>query len=333
MPGRKFNAGSGYRYGFNGQENSDEIAAGLTTAMYWEYDSRTGRRWNVDPKWNFWESLYSCFGNNPIGNSDVNGDIYVSDNSKGNTSDGGGDKKKKKKKDGGKTKITTDAGHGVTTPKGADKGSPSCLPGDKDIPCKNGQNQVYESDKALEIEKLTVFWLSLFGFDVQRTRTEKMVTKDTRVEWRYQLANANNSNLLISFHLDSYGFNYKNNGMKILYQQDKTNEKASINLANTIATNLIGIIDISPKPAQSFKEQKRIGRNGKPEINSGLLNDFTGEAGVILEFGNINYQPFLEKMDQNKVLVSYRVAESIYMYKNENKKPVLPIFFFLFNFH
>ena len=84
MPGRKFSGGSAYRYGFNGQENSDEIAAGLTTAMYWEYDSRIGRRWNVDPVGNYWESLYSCLGNNPIVMKDLNGDIYSPSNSKAN---------------------------------------------------------------------------------------------------------------------------------------------------------------------------------------------------------------------------------------------------------
>ncbi len=67
MPGRKFKqANSSYRYGFNGQEKSDEIAAGLTTAMYWEYDSRTGRRWNLDPVPKIGESEYTCFGGNPI---------------------------------------------------------------------------------------------------------------------------------------------------------------------------------------------------------------------------------------------------------------------------
>jgi YD repeat-containing protein len=71
MPGRKYNSGNGYRYGFNGQENSDEIAAGLTTAMYWEYDSRIGRRWNVDPVYK--HSPYSCFADNPNWFSDPNG--------------------------------------------------------------------------------------------------------------------------------------------------------------------------------------------------------------------------------------------------------------------
>jgi RHS repeat-associated protein len=75
MPGRKYTQpASSYRYGFNGQENSDEIAAGLTTAMYWEYDSRIGRRWNVDPKAEISESFYLCLGNNPIKYSDKNGD-------------------------------------------------------------------------------------------------------------------------------------------------------------------------------------------------------------------------------------------------------------------
>jgi RHS repeat-associated protein len=74
MPGRKFSAGSGYRYGFNGQENSTEIAAGLTTAMYWEYDSRIGRRWNIDPILKEWESPYATFSNNPVIYSDPDGD-------------------------------------------------------------------------------------------------------------------------------------------------------------------------------------------------------------------------------------------------------------------
>lgn len=55
-----------YRYGFNGQEISDEINPSLTTAQYWDYDSRIGRRWNTDPVVKPWESPYAAFGNNPI---------------------------------------------------------------------------------------------------------------------------------------------------------------------------------------------------------------------------------------------------------------------------
>lgn len=65
-----------YRFGFNGQEKDDEVAgAGNTnTAMFWEYDTRLGRRWNLDPKPNPSISDYACFANNPIEICDPNGD-------------------------------------------------------------------------------------------------------------------------------------------------------------------------------------------------------------------------------------------------------------------
>jgi hypothetical protein len=36
------------------------------TAEYWQYDSRLGRRWNVDPITYPWQSSYAAFNNNPI---------------------------------------------------------------------------------------------------------------------------------------------------------------------------------------------------------------------------------------------------------------------------
>lgn len=76
MPGRKYsqNAGSGYRFGVNGQEKSTEIHENSFTAEYWEYDSRLGRRWNIDPVVKPFESSYATFANNPIWNIDTNGE-------------------------------------------------------------------------------------------------------------------------------------------------------------------------------------------------------------------------------------------------------------------
>lgn len=67
---------SSYRFGFNGQEKDDEVSgAGNTmSATFWEYDARSGRRWNIDPVVKPWASRYSCFSNSPICNVDVNGD-------------------------------------------------------------------------------------------------------------------------------------------------------------------------------------------------------------------------------------------------------------------
>ena len=77
MPDRKYSAGSAYRYGFNGQEKSGEIDEALTTAEYWEYDSRIGRRWNMDPECSADESPYSTNHNNPILFSDPNGKFPI----------------------------------------------------------------------------------------------------------------------------------------------------------------------------------------------------------------------------------------------------------------
>ncbi len=75
-PGRKYNSASAYRYGFNGQEKSQEIDtfANLTTAKFWEYDTRTGLRWNIDPIGNPYTSPYAAFNRNPILHNDALGD-------------------------------------------------------------------------------------------------------------------------------------------------------------------------------------------------------------------------------------------------------------------
>lgn len=68
MAGRSFSSDS-YRYGFNGQEKDDEVTGNSGTsytAEYWQYDSRLGRRWNIDPVVKPWESPYAAFSNNPI---------------------------------------------------------------------------------------------------------------------------------------------------------------------------------------------------------------------------------------------------------------------------
>ena len=65
-----------YRFGFNGQEGDNEVYGDgkSYTAEYWQYDSRLGRRWNVDPIKTVNESSYSTNRNNPNFFSDPNGD-------------------------------------------------------------------------------------------------------------------------------------------------------------------------------------------------------------------------------------------------------------------
>jgi len=67
-----------YRFGFNGQEKDNEIAGegNTNTATFWQYDSRLGRRWNIDPQRRIWEGSYSVLGNNPVLFIDPLGNVW-----------------------------------------------------------------------------------------------------------------------------------------------------------------------------------------------------------------------------------------------------------------
>jgi hypothetical protein len=67
--------GDKYRFGFNGQEKTDEVygKGNLNTALFWEYDTRIARRWNVDPVDQISVSNYAIMRNNPIYNIDPMG--------------------------------------------------------------------------------------------------------------------------------------------------------------------------------------------------------------------------------------------------------------------
>ena len=72
MDGRKFVVDD-YRYGMNGQEKDLEIAEGIYTAEFWEYDSRITRRWNTDPIVKPNQSPYETFDSSPIWIRDIHG--------------------------------------------------------------------------------------------------------------------------------------------------------------------------------------------------------------------------------------------------------------------
>ncbi len=89
MPGRKYDLpNSSYRYSVNGQEKETDLNENITSALFWEYDSRTGRRWNVDPEGKAWLSVYSTFDNNPVINVDPKGNTDFYSNGKWIGSDG-----------------------------------------------------------------------------------------------------------------------------------------------------------------------------------------------------------------------------------------------------
>ena len=80
MPGRKFSAGNGYRYGFNGKENDNDIygegnAYDFAGRMY---SPRIGRWFSTDAHSKAFSSPYNYVQDNPINRVDPDGndDIY-----------------------------------------------------------------------------------------------------------------------------------------------------------------------------------------------------------------------------------------------------------------
>lgn len=74
---RPLNIDKDYRFGFNGQHKENEVAGigNHNSALFWEYDTRLGRRWNIDPVDQIGISNYATFANNPIANTDVLGNV------------------------------------------------------------------------------------------------------------------------------------------------------------------------------------------------------------------------------------------------------------------
>ena len=80
MPARKYQAGSDYRYGFNGKENDNSTGEGNLDFGSRILDTRLGGRWlSVDPKASKYpyESPYVFVSNNPLIYIDPNGEEKI----------------------------------------------------------------------------------------------------------------------------------------------------------------------------------------------------------------------------------------------------------------
>ena len=83
LPGRKFSAGSGYRYGFNGKENDKDVGEGIQDYGMRIYDARLGKFLSVDPISAQYPELtpYQFASNRPIDGIDLDGLEYMKPNS------------------------------------------------------------------------------------------------------------------------------------------------------------------------------------------------------------------------------------------------------------
>jgi hypothetical protein len=167
---------SSYLFGFNGQEKDDEVAgAGNTnTAMFWEYDTRLARRWNLDPVVKEWQSLYCTFSNSPIRTTDINGDDDYTVDCQGNV-------KFEKKTDDKNDRVIALGGTGkIEYDKKGNMLNQSIIV-DKSI-LNNKRTDVATIKKDGESKKVEFEYFVING-DAKGTELFKFMAKNTNVEW------------------------------------------------------------------------------------------------------------------------------------------------------
>lgn len=317
MPGRAYVGGDAYRYGMNGQEKDDELFKGANSAEYWMYDARIGRRWELDPIVKPWESPYATFNNNPIVFADPLG---LDGDDKGKNGGGNNGETITKNPDGSTTsKITWERGGSCVVTTGQTQTEPNSQKvtldaGHGDNNSKNKQADPgavdgthYEKDYASWIEQETYVALKFMGVDVERTRSwDKNVDPEGPINWRWKMANNNGSDIFISFHLNSGN----DDKAFAVYQQGKSNEDKSIILGTEILKNLGSYFTVDlNSPVKAANKYTRF-------ETLGVLNNFNGGAGVLIEFGGIQSDKNRTTILNNKVDIGKKIAEGIYKYIN-----------------
>jgi RHS repeat-associated protein len=281
-----------YRYGFNGKENDADWE--VQDYGFRIYKPELGKFLSVDPLTQSypWYTPYQFAGNKPIQFIDLDG--LEEANPQHNRNDINLPTPFKV------GKITTDAGHGV----GAKYVDPGAVSGDKD--------EYLEKDFALLLEKSTNKWLKKMGLQTYRTRTGdvKGISSDESLRQRPRFANKFESDIFVSFHMESGS----NEGLFIVYQQDKDNEESSINLAKSIIEqqNILPIRH-SPPSIIAVNEGTRYQRLG-------VLNQFKGKAGVLIEAGLINSPSTRNLIKTRHDDIGYQIAKGIYLYFHKDAR-------------
>ena len=167
--------------------------------------------------------------------------------------------------------IVIDPGHGDKTEKGW-----------RDPGTHTKDEKHLECDHVLTLSKAIKESLDTNSdYEVYLTReTDGIVVAKKGPKWKTDFAAEKNADILISMHMDSDS----DKGIFTVYQQDKeSTEENSKKLGGYINTEIASSSFLTSRtdPLRSAKDATRF-------TTLGVLNGFSGEAAVLIEFGGIN---------------------------------------------
>ncbi|MCL8537226.1 N-acetylmuramoyl-L-alanine amidase [Chryseobacterium gallinarum] len=167
-----------------------------------------------------------------------------------------------------------------------------------------GSGKEYEKDYALIISKAIKNELEKEHFTVYMTR-EADINVDPKgpLNWRYEFANKKKGDIFISVHLNSG----TDNNVFSVYQQGKGNETQSKNLAKEIMEKLRPIVTVPDNNIRQVKGYTRFS-------TLSVLNNFKGEAGILMEFGGIDSSANQQNIKGNKDKIGKAVKDGVITY-------------------
>jgi N-acetylmuramoyl-L-alanine amidase len=194
-------------------------------------------------------------------------------------------------------KTTTDAGHGIGLKGGII--DPGAVDGTH-----------YEKDYALKIEERVDYWLKEWNIDNTRTRESDLEVDSDKWNYNWKLANKNGSEVLVSFHLDwAKGID----NLVAVYEGNISNSVESEKLAESIINNST-ILEPANKAIKTSSEYTKV-------KTIGVLREFKGKAGVLLELGSIGSESTRELIETRANDIGKEIATGIYQYLFNGDSP------------
>ncbi|MCX8533192.1 N-acetylmuramoyl-L-alanine amidase [Chryseobacterium luquanense] len=171
-----------------------------------------------------------------------------------------------------------------------------------------GDEKEYEKDYALIISKAIKSELDKENIKVYMTREDDInVDPKGPLNWRYESANEKKGDIFVSIHLNSG----TDNSVFSVYQQGKNNEINSKDMAQEIMEKLKPLVTV---PTNNIRQVK-----GYTRFNTlAVLNNFKGEAGILMEFGGIGSSTNQQNIKTNKDKIGKAVKDGIISYVEKN---------------